>query len=251
MLKKRLIPLLPIMNGHVVRCEGFRLRHPAGDLRTHVARYNDWQADELVCLDITPGGDPQALTALATAAKSAFMPLTFGGGVRSVEDMRTRLRFGADKVVLNSAAVRDPGLVTAAAHEFGSQAVVVAVDVRRAADGAPEVTIDCGRTATGLHPTDWIKRLETLGAGEILLQSVDLDGCGAGYDLALAREAAASVRLPILLAGGAGTAEHVRDALEIVSGAVVGNMLMFKELSYPRCKQALARAGVVIRETPP
>jgi imidazoleglycerol phosphate synthase cyclase subunit len=228
-----------------------------------VARFSHWNVDELVLLDISADDrhdlrrddlhlrlrGTTALDVLRAVAPECAMPLTVGGRIRTLSDIEARLAAGADKCVITTAAVRDPGLVRGAAARFGSQCVVVGVDVLRRPDGRAEVVVDGGRTPTGRDPADWARRAEALGAGEILLHSVDRDGTGTGYDLPLIRDVAGAVGVPVVACGGVGHYDHVPAAITEggASAAAVANMLHFFELSYPLAKRACIAAGVPVR----
>lgn len=249
MLNKRIIPVLFMKQGRLIRSTNFRHHHPVGDPAVQAGRYNDWDVDELIAIDITPGGDPAALDVLDRIARVSFMPLSFGGGVRTLEDIRARLRGGADKVIINSQALQAPSFITLAAREFGSQAVVVAIDARRGPSGRPDVFGDHGRVSAGLDPCAWVKRLEELGAGEIFLQAADRDGMVGGYDLPLVQAVTEATRLPVVAAGGAGKAEDIAAVLRHASAAAVGNWFLFKELSYHLCKDAVKEEPLSIRRS--
>lgn len=261
MLKRRLIPVLLLQNGLLVRSERFTFHQIIGNPVYEVQRFNEWNVDELVYLDITRDddydlrredhktrglGDP--LEILDAVSETCFMPLTWGGRIRSIDDMRERFRRGADKITVNTEAVRRPTLVTEAAHAFGNQAVVVAIDVLRGPDGKTEVLIDGGREPTGLDAAAWAREAEALGAGEILLQSIDRDGTGRGYDLDLIAAVAAATSIPVIALGGVGTYEHYARGIEAGASAVAAaNIWHFKEMSDRGGKRALARAGVDVR----
>ncbi|MGQ0825726.1 MAG: imidazole glycerol phosphate synthase subunit HisF [Actinomycetota bacterium] len=261
MLKTRLIPCLLLMNGRLVRSERFAEHQVIGYPLHEVARFNEWAVDELIYLDISRddgydiGRDDHKVRDLRTpmeilehVSRTCFMPLTFGGHIRSVADMQVRLASGADKIAVNSAAFDAPDLVTAGARRFGSQAIVVAVDVRRHGDGRTEVYVDRGRRATGLEPRAWAREIERLGAGEILLQSIDRDGTGQGYDVELIGEVSAAVKVPVVALGGVGTYEHFAAAIAAGASAVsAANIFHFKELSDRSAKRALRRSGVEVR----
>jgi len=261
MLKTRLIPVLLLQNGLLVRSERFAVHQVIGNPLHEVRRFNEWNVDELIYLDITRDdhydlrrddqkdrGLDGPLAILDRVSTTCFMPLTWGGRIRSVEQMRACFRHGADKVTLNSAAVRDPALITDGARAFGSQAVVVSIDVRRHADGRAEVMIDGGRTPAGRDPADWAHEAEDHGAGEILLQSIDRDGTGLGYDTDLIHAVAARVRVPVIACSGVGVYEHYAAGVRAGASAVAAaNLWHFKELSDRGGKRALARAGVNVR----
>ncbi len=261
MLKHRLIPVLLLQNGLLVRSELFRIHQIIGNPIHEVQRFNEWNVDELIYLDITRNDtydlrradhkirdldDPSAI--IDAVSKTCFMPLTWGGRIRSVDDMRERFRRGADKITINTAAVRDPGLITEGARSFGSQAVVVAIDVLRQADGRTEVYVDGGRASTGLDPAHWARTVEARGAGEIFLQSIDRDGTGRGYDVELISAVAEATSIPIIACGGVGSFEHYAAGIRAGASAVAAaNIWHFKEMSDRAGKQALAHAGVPVR----
>jgi cyclase len=261
MLKARLIPVLLLQNGLLVRSERFKIHQVIGNPIHEVQRFNEWNVDELIYLDITQGEsygqgrsdhkikaltDP--LDILDEVSKTCFMPLTWGGRIRTVEDMRVRFRRGADKVTVNSNAIRTPELITEGAKLFGSQAIVASIDVMRHPDGRAEVFIAGGRTATGFTPEQWASRVEELGAGEILLQSIDRDGTGTGYDLEAIHAVAAATSIPVIACSGVGRYEHYADAIRAGASAVAAaNIWHFKELSDRGGKRALAKAGVLVR----
>jgi len=260
-LKHRLIPVLLLQNGLLVRSELFRIHQIIGNPIHEVQRFNEWNVDELIYLDITRDdtydlrradhriqglGDP--LDIIEAVSRTCFMPLTWGGRIRSVDDMRERFRRGADKITINTGAVADPGLITAGAHTFGSQAIVVAIDVLRHVDGRAEVFVDGGTTATGLDTAEWARMAEEHGAGEIFLQSIDRDGTGRGYDRELIAAVADAVTVPVIACGGVGAFEHYAAGIAAGASAVAAaNIWHFKEMSDRAGKRALARAGVPVR----
>jgi len=261
MLKKRLIPILLLQNGLLVRSELFKIHQIIGNPIYEVQRFNEWNVDELIYLDITRDehydlrrddhkirglSDPTMI--LDAVSKTCFMPLTWGGRIRSVEDMHARISRGADKITLNSAAVRNPILITEGAKVFGSQAVVVSIDALRHPDGNTEVFIDGGRTSTGLVPEVWARAAEDRGAGEILIQSIDRDGTGRGYDLDLVHAVAEATTIPVIACSGVGRYEHYVDGIRAGASAVAAaNIWHFKELSDRGGKRALASAGIQVR----
>jgi cyclase len=250
-LRKRVIPCLDVTAGRVVKGVNFVDLTDEGDPVELAARYTAAGADEIVFLDITATSDGRAtmLDVVRAAAEQVFVPLTVGGGIRSVGDMRAALRAGADKVSVNSAAVRDPSLIERCAEAFGSQCVVLAVDARRTGDAAWEVVVDGGRTPTGLDALQWIADGAALGAGEILLTSMDRDGTYDGYDIPLLRMAGDRVRVPIIASGGAGDAAHCAEA--IISGgadAVLAASIFHRdEVAISEVKSHLAAAGIPVR----
>lgn len=261
MLKKRLIPILLLQNGLLVRSQTFSLHQIIGNPVHEVERFNAWSVDEIIYLDITRDGaydlrrDDQKIRDLATPqdiltriAKTCFVPLTWGGGLRSIEDIAERLRGGADKVAINTAAVETPDLITNAAKRFGSQAVVVSIDAKHVGRTRYEVMSHGGRRATGRDPVAWAREAERLGAGEILLQSIDRDGTAEGYDLDLIERVTAATRLPVIACSGVGTYEHYIDGIRAGASAVAAaNIWHFRELADRGAKRVLAKAGVDIR----
>jgi len=261
LLKHRLIPVLLLQSGLLVRSELFTTHQIIGNPIHEVQRFNEWNVDELVYLDITRDDDydlrradakvrglADPLEILDAVSRTCFMPLTWGGRIRSVEDMGGRFERGADKIVINTQAVRTPELIAEGARTFGSQAIVVGIDVRRAEDGTTEVFVDGGRTATGLAPEAWAAEAEARGAGEIFLQSIDRDGTGRGYDVPLIEAVAAATTVPVIACGGVGVFEHYAAGIRAgASAAAAANIWHFKELSDRGGKRALARAGVDVR----
>ena len=261
MLKKRLIPVLLLQNGLLVRSELFHIHQIIGDPVHEVERFNEWNVDELIYLDISRGDDYGArrddhkvaglggpLGILDAVSARCFMPLTWGGRIKTVEDMRERIGRGADKITINSEAVRTPQLITEGAQLFGSQAIVVSIDVWRHEDGRAEVFTDGGRTATGFAPTDWARRCEDAGAGEILIQAIQRDGAGGGYDLDLIHEVSHAITIPLIACSGVGRFEDYAQGIEAGASAVAAaNLWHFKELADRQGKRALAKAGVNVR----
>jgi imidazole glycerol-phosphate synthase subunit HisF len=261
MLKKRLIPVLLLQNGLLVRSELFKIHQVIGNPIHEVSRLNEWNVDELVYLDISLTDEydlrredhkirnlTHPLDILAAVSKTCFMPLTWGGRIRSVEDMRLRFSRGADKVTINSEAVRSPQLITGGAKAFGVQAIVVSIDAVRHPDGTREVRIDGARTPTGLKPEEWARQAEDRGAGEILLQSIDRDGTGQGYDLDLIHDVASATTIPIIACSGVGRYEQYADGIRAGASAVAAaNIWHFKELADRGGKRALAKAGIDVR----
>ena len=252
MLRRRVIPCLDVADGRVVKGTRFVDLTDEGDPPELAERYALEGADELVFLDISaaPEGRGTLLDIVERTARRAFIPLTVGGGVRSVDEMRDVLRAGADKVSLNTAAVAHPGLVTACAERFGSQAVVVAIDARRRADGAGwEVLVRGGRETTGLDAVDWSRRAAQLGAGELLVTSIDRDGTRSGYDTALLRAITSVVRVPVIASGGAaGPADFVAAVVEGGADAVLAASIFHRRIhSIAAVKAAMAEAGLPVR----
>nr|MBA3760943.1 imidazole glycerol phosphate synthase subunit HisF [Gemmatimonadales bacterium] len=245
MLARRIIPCLDVAGGRVVKGVHFESLRDAGDPVEQAARYDADGADELVFLDISasPEARRTTLEMVSRVAESIFIPFTVGGGIRSAADAGAALRAGADKVTVNTAAVRDPGLVSRLADSYGSQCVVAAVDVKRL-EGRLTVVINGGREPTGLEAVEWSRRLETLGAGEILLTSMDRDGTGAGYDLPLIQAVSQAVTLPVIASGGAGNLTHLADALEAgAHGVLAATIFHFHDSSLPRARAYLRERG--------
>ena len=249
---KRVIPCLDVDAGRVVKGVRFKELRDAGDPAELAAAYDREGADEIVFLDITASSDDRKilLDAVERTADQVFIPLAVGGGVRSVEGMGELLTHGADKVSINTAALADPSLITRCAEVFGSQCVVLAIDARRRPDGDGwEVFSHGGRKATGRDAVEWAALGERLGAGEILLTSMDFDGTHEGYDLPLTRAVSDAVRLPVIASGGAGSARHMYDALTAggAEAALAASVFHFGELSIGGVKQELASMGVEVR----
>jgi cyclase len=249
---KRVIPCLDVTAGRVVKGVRFQELRDAGDPPELAAYYDRAGADELVFLDITASSDERKvlLDVVARTADQVFIPLTVGGGVRSVEDVQELLSNGADKVSVNTAALADPDLLSRAAEVFGSQCVVLAIDARRRLEGAGwEVHSHGGRRPTGRDAVEWAAEGERLGAGEILLTSMDRDGTHEGYDLDLTRAVSESVRLPVIASGGAGNAAHMYDALTLggAEAVLAASIFHFAELTVEQVKAELASRGLEIR----
>jgi imidazole glycerol-phosphate synthase subunit HisF len=254
MLCKRLIPCLDVKDGRVVKGVQFVALRDAGDPVAAALAYDAQGADELVFLDITASHEGRAtmLDVVRRTAEGIYMPLTVGGGIRSLEDIRTLLRAGADKVSLNTAAVERPALVSEAARAFGSQCIVVAIDAKSRAASGWEVFTHGGRRPTGRDAVAWAREIEDLGAGEILLTSMDRDGTGDGYDLALTRAVSDAVSVPVIASGGVGRLEHLRDG--VVDGradaVLVASLFHFGQHTVPEAKRYLAEQGVPVRIGP-
>jgi len=251
MLARRIIPCLDVDAGRVVKGIRFVDIRDAGDPVEMAAVYDREGADELVFLDISASweGRDTMIDVVRRTAEQVFIPLTVGGGVRGVDDVRNMLRAGADKVSLNTAAVRDPDVLRAAADEFGSQCIVIAIDARMV-NGSWEVVVEGGRTTTGLDAVDWARRATgDHGAGEVLLTSMDRDGTKDGYDLALTRTIANAVEVPVIASGGAGTAEHFAEALTDggADAALAASVFHFGEMRIADVKGHLAGRGIPVR----
>jgi len=252
MLAKRIIPCLDVDRGRVVKGTHFVHLVDAGDPVEVARRYDEEGADEIVFLDITASSDGRAtmLDVIRRTQQVVFVPFTVGGGVRTPEDVRELLAAGADKVSVNTAAVRTPELVGESARRFGSQCVVVAIDARRSGNGY-EVVVDGGRTPTGLDAIDWARRVEALGAGEILLTSMDRDGTQDGYDLGLTRAVSRAVRLPVIASGGAGRLEHLVEALQDgeADAVLAASIFHFDRFTLREAKAYLADRGIPVRRS--
>jgi cyclase len=254
MLAKRVIPCLDVDRGRVVKGTNFLNLRDAGDPVSVAARYEQEGADELVFLDITASheGRDIMLDVVRRTAEQIFMPLTVGGGIRTIEDIRALLLAGCDKVSINSAAVRDPEFVRAAALRFGSQCIVVNIDPKRVErDGRElwEVHINGGRIGTGLEAVAWAKQVEELGAGEIVLTSMDADGTKDGYALEITAAVSAAVSIPVVASGGAGRPEHLADAVTIgkADAALAASIFHFGEYTIGETKRIMAERGVPVR----
>ncbi len=250
MLKLRVIPCLDVKDGRVVKGVNFVSLRDAGDPVEQASLYDQAGADELTFLDITASSDNRdtILDVVNRTAEKIFLPLTVGGGIRSVQDMRRLLLAGADKCSVNSAAIIRPELISEAAEKFGSQCVVVAIDARQTEAGHWEVFSHGGRKPTGLDALQWAKRMEELGAGEILLTSMDRDGTGKGFDLELLKAVCATVKLPVVASGGVGELRHfVEGAQAGAMGLLAASVFHFGQFSIPQVKQALSDARLPVR----
>ncbi|MCK4620647.1 MAG: imidazole glycerol phosphate synthase subunit HisF [Desulfuromonadales bacterium] len=254
MLTKRIIPCLDVKDGRVVKGVNFVGLRDAGDPVEAAEAYDAQGADELTFLDITASSDKRniILDIVARTAERVFMPLTVGGGVREVADIRNLLNAGADKVSINTAAVQRPEFVREAAERFGSQCIVVAIDARRVAGSDPqtwEVYTHGGRHPTGIDVIEWAQRMEEYGCGEILLTSMDCDGTKDGYDIALTRAISDAVGIPVIASGGVGNLEHIREGLVEggASAALAASIFHFREYTIAECKEYLNQHGVPTR----
>lgn len=251
MLAKRIIPCLDVMNGRVVKGVQFTELRDAGDPVEQAAVYSQERADELVFLDITASHEGRDIVAtmVRRVAEAITIPFTVGGGLRAADDLRAVLLAGADKTAINSAAVRTPGLIDEGARRFGSQSIVVAIDVKREEDGRYQVYISGGRVATGREALAWAREVEARGAGEILLTSMDNDGTQAGYDLDITRAVAEAVSIPVIASGGAGSLESFYDVLTEgkASAALAASLFHFRQLSVGQVKNYLRERGLPIR----
>ena len=251
MLSKRIIPCLDIDKGRVVKGVNFINLVDAGDPVEIAKAYDKIGADEIVFLDITASSDGRktAVDILHRASEQVFIPLTVGGGIRSVEDFRELLSAGADKIAVNSAAIKNPSLITEASVKFGAQCVVLAVDAKKNGSGSWDVYLNGGRVNTGLDAIEWIRRAVSLGAGEVLLTSMDKDGTKSGYDIELTKRAAESVNVPVIASGGAGRMQDFADVLTDgkADAALAASLLNFGEIEMKDLKEYLAARGVPVR----
>ena len=261
MLKNRLIPVLLLKNGLLVRSELFHIHQVIGNPIHEVERFNEWNVDELIYIDITQEGDydqrrddtsvkniTTPLEILEEVSKTCFMPLSWGGRIRTISDMKDRFQRGADKITINTGAVLTPELITEASKKYGSQAIIVSIDVVQHDDGQYEVVIAGGKELTGKNPVEWAKEVEKLGAGEILLQSVNRDGTGKGYDLKLIEQVCNEISIPVIACSGVGTFDDYADCIEAgASAAAAANIWHFKEMADRQGKRAMAQAKINVR----
>ena len=258
MLAKRIIPCLDVKDGRVVKGINFLNLRDAGDPVAQAQVYDTEGADELVFLDITATHEGREITrqVVRAVADTVFIPLTVGGGLRSVDDLRAMLLAGADKTAINSAAVRNPGLITDGARRFGSQCIVVAIDARLAPEARPdagephwEVVVNGGRVPTGLDLVAWAREVESRGAGEILLTSMDADGTQAGFDLRMLQAVTETVSIPVIASGGAGSLAHFYDALTVggAEAALAASLFHYNTLTIGQVKAYLRQRGVAVR----
>ena len=251
MLAKRIIPCLDVRDGRVVKGVNFVNIRDAGDPVELAKYYSDQGADEIVFLDITATSDARDTVAdvVERTAAQVFVPLTVGGGIRTVEDFQRLLRAGADKISVNSAAVARPELISEAAERFGSQCVVLAADARARGDGTWEVVVAGGRKPTGMDLIQWVKQAEALGAGEILLTSMDADGTKAGFDLAMTKAVTEAVSIPVIASGGCGPLAHFAEVFEQTNcdAALAASLFHFGELTVPQVKDYLRTQNIPVR----
>lgn len=251
MLAKRIIPCLDVRDGRVVKGVNFVNIRDAGDPVELARFYSDQGADEIVFLDITATHEARKTVAdvVERTAEQVFVPLTVGGGIRTLDDFRELLRAGADKISVNSAAVARPELITEAAERFGSQCVVLAVDARSRGDGTWEVVVAGGRKPTGLDLLEWVKKGEALGAGEILLTSMDADGTKAGFDLPMTKAVTEAVGIPVIASGGCGSLSHFAEVFEETGcdAALAASLFHFGELTVPQVKEYLRARDIPVR----
>ncbi len=263
MLKNRLIPCLLLQNGQLVKSTSFKDYQIIGNPKTAIQFFNAWAVDEIIFLDISTNSDYTTLLRqdynykilrtltdiIRESAKICFVPLTVGGGIRTIDQMRNLFKNGADKITINTEAVRRPELITEASEKFGSQAVVVSIDVKLDDSDNYEVFVDHGRRATGMDPIDWAKKAESLGAGEIFLNSIDRDGSLAGYDLRFVKMVTEAVNIPVIACGGAGKWQDFVDGIRIGGASAVSaaNIFHFTEQSIRHAKKYMAEAGIDVR----
>ena len=254
MLAKRIIPCLDVDQGRVVKGTNFVNLRDAGDPVQVASRYEQEGADELVFLDICASHEERdiMLDVVRRTAEQVFMPLTVGGGIRTIDDVRSLLNAGADKVSINSTACKDPSFVAEAAERFGSQCIVVNIDPKRIRKGDQEVWevhINGGRTPTGLEAVPWAQKVEALGAGEIVLTCMDCDGTKDGYDLEITAAVSSAVRIPVVASGGAGHPDHLADAIELgkADAALAASIFHFGEFTIRETKIAMAKRGIPVR----
>ncbi len=253
MLAKRIIPCLDVHQGRVVKGIQFEDLRDAGDPVELAASYDREGADELVFLDISASSEQRKtmVEVVRNTAKEVFIPFAVGGGISTIDDIRNLLTAGADKVSINSAAVRDPGLITDGARRFGSQCIVVAIDARRRKDAQGwEVFINGGKVPTGLDAVEWAKKAESLGAGEILLTSMDKDGTKDGYDLELTAAISDHIGIPVIASGGAGNLQHLYEAIHYghADAVLCASIFHYREYSIREAKQFLKGKGVAVRD---
>ncbi len=262
MLKNRLIPVILLRNGVVVQSKGFRRYQVLGNPVSIVRRLSDWASDELIYLDISTESTYdlrrddlrsaarfEILDILEDISRECFMPMAFGGGIRSLDDINARILRGADKVVINTQALMDPGFIDLAARAFGSQCIVLCIDAKCIGEGRWEVFSSCGRRGTGRAPVEWVREAVSRGVGEVLIQSIDNDGAGAGYDLPLIREITETVRVPVIALGGVGDWAHLGDGLRQGNADAVGaaNIFNYTEQSVYHAKTYLYENGYNVR----
>lgn len=250
MLKKRIIPCLDVKDGRVVKGINFENLIDAGDPVKQAEFYYKEGADELCFLDITATNENRAIIfdVIKNVAKSCFIPLTVGGGIKEIADFSKLMLCGADKVSMNSAAIKNPDLISKAANKFGSQAVVIAIDAKKNAAGNYEVFTHGGKKSTGIDALEWAKKVEKLGAGEILLTSMDKDGTKSGYDLELTRKISSALTIPVIASGGVGNLEHLKEGFEAGASAVLAaSIFHFKTYSIKEAKDYLKKADLEVR----
>ena len=262
MLKKRLIPCLFLMNGLIVRSEKFEFHQVLGNPIHQVERYNEWAIDELIYIDISREDyydlrrddlkvkdTDNLLGIISEISKKCFVPLTFGGKIRTIEDIRQRIKKGADKVTINTIAIENPKFIGEASKIFGSQCIIVSIDVKKNDKNEYEVYKRFGEVGTGMHPVEWAKKVEELGAGEIFLNSIDKDGTGTGYDLNLIKMVSDSTSIPIIACGGVGKFQDFVDGIKTgkASAVAAGNIFNFTEISTINAKKLMKKNNIDVR----
>lgn len=264
MLKNRLIPVLYLKDGFLVRSENFSIHQKLGNPVAQVTRYNDWNVDELIYIDITDNSEKQSnnnnlsnlflkkydnQNIIEYVSSKCFMPLTFGGGIRTIEDAQKCFFYGADKITINTQAINDPNFISELAKIFGTQAIVLSVDVMLNDGGNYEVYSNLGSTNTYKDPIQWCIEAEEKGAGEIFLNSIDRDGSAKGYDLNLISSVVSNVNIPVIACGGVGDYSHFEEGIVVgkASAVAAGNIFNFKELAYPYTKNFLAKKNLNFR----
>jgi imidazole glycerol-phosphate synthase subunit HisF len=253
MLKKRLIPSLLVRNGRIVQSRNFRHTQVIGNAYTAVDFFNAWAVDEIIILDISPDKSfrPKFMEIVEGLSKRCFVPLTVGGWIQTNDDIRNVLNHGADKVCINSQAFKTPEFIREAANEFGTQCIVISIDVRGMAPDSHEVYIEHAKTPTGVHPADWSRQVQDLGAGEIYLTSVDRDGSMQGYDLELLKSVTGAAEIPVIAFGGVGEWQHMVEAIRManVDAVSAANIFHYTEHSTKKAKEYLIDSGVDMRAT--
>jgi len=251
MVAVRVIPCLDVKDGRVVKGVHFENLREAGDPVEHASFYSREKADEIVFLDIsaTIEGRKTMVDVVKRVSDVVFIPMTVGGGIRSLQDIEELLKAGADKVSINTSAVRNPELIEEGAKRFGSQCIIVAIDAKKAEDNRWEVYVESGKTPTGLDAVDWAKKVQELGAGEILLTSIDMDGTQKGYDIELTRSVSESVSIPVIASGGAGTLQHMADVIikGKASAVLLASLLHFRRYTIAQIKEFLKGKGIEVR----
>ena len=251
MVAVRIIPCLDVKDGKVVKGVHFENLREAGDPVEHASFYSREKADEIVFLDIsaTIEGRKTMVDVVKRVSDVVFIPMTVGGGIRNLQDIEELLKAGADKVSINTSAVRNPELIEEGAKRFGSQCIIVAIDAKKVEDNRWEVYVESGKTPTGLDAVDWAKKVQELGAGEVLLTSIDMDGTQKGYDIELTRSVAESVSIPVIASGGAGTLQHMADVIikGKASAVLLASLLHFRKYTIAQIKEFLKGKGIEVR----
>jgi cyclase len=251
MVAVRIIPCLDVKDGRVVKGVHFENLREAGDPVEHASFYSKEKADEIVFLDIsaTIEGRKTMVDVVKRVSDVVFIPMTVGGGIRNLQDIEELLKSGADKVSINTSAVRNPELIEEGAKRFGSQCIIVAIDAKKVEDNRWDVYVESGKTPTGLDAVDWAKKVQELGAGEVLLTSIDMDGTQKGYDIELTRSVAESVSIPVIASGGAGTLQHMADVIikGKASAVLLASLLHFRKYTIAQIKEFLKGKGIEVR----